>query len=248
VRGRGQRTVPLARALSKLGAASRTEARRIVAEGRVAVNGRECLDPAALVHPERDRIEVDGARAGRGRWRLILLHKPRGVVTTRKDPDGRPTVFDLLPADARRLVAVGRLDLATTGLLLFTSDTQLAAWLTDPENEVPRKYLATVRGRVTDETARRLEDGIEDRGERLRARAVTVRKASARESRAVVVLVEGRNREVRRLFDSAGHEVIALTRVQFGGLALGSLAPGAWREVDRGELLRVMPGAPVRGR
>jgi 23S rRNA pseudouridine2605 synthase len=236
--------VPLARALSKLGVASRAEAHRLVESGRVAVNGRVTLDPASPVHPDRDRLEVDGGRVARASWRLLLLHKPRGTVTTRSDPEGRPTVFDLLPDDAQRLVAVGRLDRATTGMLLFTSDTRLAAWLADPAHEVPRTYLVTVRGRLAEDDARRLEEGIEDAGERLQARSVRVRKASGRESHAVVVLTEGRNREVRRLFEAIGREVTSLARVQFGGLELGGLAPGAWRDVDRDELSRAFPGAP----
>jgi 23S rRNA pseudouridine2605 synthase len=238
--------VPLARALSKLGAASRADAQRLVKAGRVAVNGRTARDPGLLVHPERDRIEVDGVGAVRACWRMLLLHKPRGFVTTRSDPDARPTVFDLLPADARRLVAVGRLDLATTGLLLFTSDTRLAAWLTDPENAVPRTYLVTVRGRLSDDDARRLEAGIDDDGERLRAVSVDVRKASGRESHAVVVLTQGRNREIRRLFEAIGHQVTALARVQFGGLALGGLPPGAWREIEAEELAQSVPGVQLR--
>jgi 23S rRNA pseudouridine2605 synthase len=210
------------------------------------VNGRTVTDAATLVHPERDRIEVDGVRARRSSWRTLLLHKPRGVVTTRTDPEGRPTVFDLLPQDAGRLVAVGRLDLATSGLLLFTTDTHLAAWLTDPDNAVPRTYGVTVRGRVGEDDAMRLVRGVVHAGETLRAASVAIRKASGRESHLLVVLTEGKNREVRRLFETIGHEVTALARVAFGGLELGRLPPGGVREIGQDEMARAVPGAPVR--
>src|SRR5690348_11008493 len=122
-------SVPLNRALSKLGILSRAQATAAIVAGRVRVNGKTVTDPAAPVVPERVRIEVDGASRSRAAWRTILLHKPRGVMTTRRDPDGRPTVFDLLGEEAKGLVAVGRLDLATTGLLLLTTDTRLADWI-----------------------------------------------------------------------------------------------------------------------
>ena len=137
--------VPLNRALSKLGILSRARATAAIAAGRVRVNGKTVTDPAALVIPERVRIEVDGEVRRRGAWRTILLHKPRGVVTTRRDPQGRPTVFDLLGDEAEGLVAVGRLDLATTGLLLLTTDTRLADWITAPQNQTPRVYVVTAR-------------------------------------------------------------------------------------------------------
>src|SRR5512137_78934 len=185
--------VPLHRALSKLGIASRAEAARLVAEGRVAVDGRVVRNPDAMVVPERAQVAVDGRPAARAPWRLILLNKPRGVLTTRRDPQGRPTVFDLVSGVEGHLVAVGRLDLATSGLLLLTTDTRLADWLTDPKNRVPRVYTVTVRGEVHDEDVARLTAGVEAGGEHLSADAVQVRKRSRRETHLVVRLREGRN-------------------------------------------------------
>jgi len=178
-------------------------------------------------------------------WRTVLLNKPRGVVTTRRDPEGRPTVYSLLDDDAARLVPVGRLDRATTGVLLLTSDTALAAWLTDPAHAVSRVYLVSVRGRVSPEAALELKRGILVGRERLTAASVRVRKASGRESHLVIELQEGKNREVRRLCEAIGHEVTRLARVSFGGLRLGTMAIGTWREVTREELQEAFPGAPV---
>ena len=221
--------VALERALSKLGAASRAEARRLIGDGRVTVNGRTVTNPQAAVSPEADRIAISGATARRAAWRAIAFHKPRGVVTTRRDPQGRPTVFDVLGAAGRGLVAVGRLDLATTGLLILTNDTALANALTDPANAVVRRYVVTVRGEVSDETCARLERGVDG----LRADRITVRKRSRRETHLIVDLAEGQNREVRRLFAAGRHEVTRLLRVAFGAIELGTLAPGAWRELTR---------------
>lgn len=230
----GPGRVPLARALSKLGRSSRSEATALVLAGRVSVNGRTVRDPARPVVPERDRLTVDGQGVQRAKWRLILLNKTRGTVTTRRDPAGRPTVFDLLGENGRGLIAVGRLDRATSGLLLLTTDTRLANWLTDPATAIVRRYGATVRGELTDLDAARMMAGIDE----LRAHDIQIRKRSARETHLVIELVEGKNREIRRLCSAVGHEVTALRRVAFGSLEIGNLAPGAWREVSRAEVRR----------
>lgn len=225
--------VALERALSKLGAASRADARRLVRDGEVTVNGAVVRDPLAAVSPERDEIRVRGRRAARRMWRTLAFHKPRGTVTTRRDPEGRRTVFDVLGDEAEGLIAVGRLDFATSGLLLLTNDTQLAERLTNPSTGVRRSYIVTVRGAVTDESCARLEAGADD----LRAERVTIRKRSRRETHLAVDLTEGKNREIRRLFKAIGHEVTRLLRVSFGPIALGTLKPGEWRELGRDEVL-----------
>jgi 23S rRNA pseudouridine2605 synthase len=233
--------VPLNRALSKLGILSRAQATEAIRAGRVKVDGRVITDPAAGVVPERVRITVDGERRARAAWRTILFHKPRGVVTTRHDPEGRKTVYDVIGPVATGLIAVGRLDRATSGLLLLTSDTRLAHRMTDPGAGVPRVYVVTVRGRVTEEEARELD-----------AASTVVRKASSRETHLVVELRRGRNREVRKLFESIGHEVTALKRVRFGGLELGDLRAGDWRELTRPEVEAAFSSwighVPKRGR
>lgn len=226
--------VPLSRALSKLGILSRTQAVEAIRAGRVSVDGHIVRREAVLVVPERVRLLVDGVERRRAPWRTIVFHKPRGVVTTRRDPEGRPTVYDTLGEAAAGLVAVGRLDLATSGLLLLTSDTRLGDWITDPAHDVPRVYAVTVRGRVEVTRLTGFTAGI------------AIRKASARESHLTVELHEGRNRQVRRMFNAIGHEVTRLKRVRFGGLELGNLAPGQFRELLRAEITAAFPGAPVR--
>ena len=224
--------VRLDRAISKLGFASRADAQRLIAAGRVSVDGRTIVDPAYPVVPERARITVSGAAVVRSAWRLIAFHKPRGVVTTRRDPEERRTVFDVLGADGDGLVAVGRLDLASTGLLLLTTDTKLADRLTDPANAIVRRYIVTARGAVSDESIARMIEGIEG----LKAAGVRVRKRAQRETHLVVELTEGKNREIRRLFAAVGHEVTKLMRVAFGAIELGTLQPGEWRDVTRDEV------------
>lgn len=235
--------VPLARALSKLGRSSRSEAVGLVTAGRVTVNGRTVRDTAHLVSPERDRLAVDGAAVTRQPWRFVLLHKTRGTVTTRRDPEGRATVFDALGAAGDGLIAVGRLDRATSGLLLLTTDTRFADWLTDPGRAIVRRYAVTVRGRFTEEDGDRLTGGIGD----LRAHTVLVRKQSARETHLLVELTEGKNREIRRLCEAVGHEVTALKRVAFGPLELGTLTAGTWRELTRADVRQLFGAAAQLG-
>lgn len=230
-------TVRLDRALSKLGLASRSDARRLILDSRVTLDGKVVADPARMVIPERADIRIDGARRRPARWRTIALHKPRGTVTTRRDPHGRKTVFDLLGDEAGSLVAVGRLDLASSGLLLLTTDTQLAARLTDPANAIVRRYVVTARGAVSDEAIDKMTMGIDG----LQAHSVKVLKRSRRETHLTIELTEGKNREIRRLLSGVGHEVTRLLRVSFGPIQLGKLQPGAWREVRRDEIEDLVP-------
>jgi 23S rRNA pseudouridine2605 synthase len=239
--------VSLERALSKLGIASRTEARKWILAGRVRVNGVQRQSPNFPVTPERAKIEIEGEGVQTQvlQTRVFLLFKPRGVVTTHSDEKGRSTVFSLIQSLDLHLIAVGRLDWATSGLLLLTNDTQLAAWLTDPLNQVVRTYLVTVRGLVTDSELAELtsQTGISDRGEILRSESVVLRKSSSKESHLVVRLSEGKNREIRRMFLKLGHEVTALKRVNYGPIGLGILKPGEFREIPFGELKEAFPGA-----
>ncbi|HAN03717.1 MAG TPA: pseudouridine synthase [Elusimicrobia bacterium] len=232
---RNKGKVPLERALSKLGIASRSQTRDWAVAGRLKVNGRTVTDPQFPVTPETDRFAVDGQALARDPWTTIILNKPASVVTTRSDEKGRKTVFDLLPPELRNLHPVGRLDMATTGLLILTNDTRLSAWLTDPASAIVRVYSVTVKGLVTPEELARAAAGVMDEGELLKPSRLTLRKGSGRETHLMVELTEGKNREIRRLFAAIGHEVSALKRVSFGTLSLGDLAPGEYRRLSREE-------------
>lgn len=236
--------VPLERALSKLGLASRSQARLMIGEGRVRVGGKVITDALYGVRPETARIEIDEQVQEVSRKVVYLLHKPRGTVTTASDPEGRPTVFDLIKEAKEKVHAVGRLDFATSGLLLMTNDTQFSAFLTDPASQVIRTYLVTVLGEVRPETIAAWKSGIEIMGERQRAHDVRIQKASGRETHLVMELTEGKNREVRKLCKAAGHEVTRLRRVAFGGLSLGELEPGKARPVSADELEKAFPTLP----
>lgn len=229
-----------------MGILTRSQATAAILAGRVSVNGKVVRDPGTPIAMERARIHVDQEQHAAADWRTILFNKPRGVVTTSRDPEGRPTVYSVLGDAARGLVPVGRLDLTTTGLLLLTSDTELAGWLTNPVNAVARVYVVTVRGRVTPEEVTQLEQGLMIGGDVLAAASVVVRKASDRESHLTIELREGKNREVRRLCEAVGHEVTRLKRISIGRLQLGDMAPGSWREVSREEVAAAFPGAPLR--
>jgi len=238
--------VPLERALSKLGIASRTEAREWILAGRVRVNGMLRKNPGFGVTPEKAIIELDGKRITRVQSRSFILHKPRGVVTTRTDEKDRPTIFSLVADLHLHLIAVGRLDWATSGLLILTNDTKLSDWLTNPSNQVQRTYLVSVRGEITEEKLDHLRKGLVDAGEVLQADQIILRKSSGKESHLTVYLSEGKNREIRRMFDALGHEVIKLKRVAYGGLELGELPLREYRELTTDELLKAFPGAPIR--
>jgi pseudouridine synthase len=238
--------VPLERALSKLGLASRTVAREWIESHRVKVNGVVRTHPLFQVLLETVKIEIDDKAAGQVAWKAFLLHKPRGVITTRSDEKGRATVFSLLKEQDIHLSAVGRLDWATSGLLILTNDTQLSAWLTDPKTGISRVYAVTVRGEVTEQKLLNLQAGIQESGEWLRPEEVTLRKSSKKESHLIVELKEGKNREIRRLFLAVGNEVTRLKRVSYGGLSLENLQPGEYRELSKDELLRSFPKAPLK--
>ncbi|MBI2519178.1 MAG: rRNA pseudouridine synthase [Bdellovibrio sp.] len=240
--------VALERALSKLGIASRSQARKWIIQGRLQVNRIVQKNPEYLVTPEKAEFALDGQPVGQVEAMMLLLNKPKGIITSRSDEKGRPTVFSLISEVSTHLSAVGRLDFATSGLLLLTNDTRLAAWLTDPDNEIIRTYLVTVRGPVKEEELLMLKNGIRDKDQLLQVNNVILRKLSQKESHLTVELTEGKNREIRRIFQAIGHEVTKLKRVAFGGLTLGTLAVGEYRVISLEELKAAFPQAPIRSR
>ncbi|MCX6095916.1 MAG: pseudouridine synthase [Candidatus Bipolaricaulota bacterium] len=229
--------VSLARALSKLGYSSRKAAEELVRDGRVSLDGRLERDPSTRLDLERGRIEVDGRRVLALPKVHLLLNKPRGLVTTTSDEKGRDTVYRCL-ADSHLpwVSSVGRLDKASEGLLLFTNDTRWAAAILAPENHVEKTYHVQIGRAADDDLVKRIQGGVAtDEDERLAARRVRLLRRGTKTSWLEVVLDEGKNREIRRLLDTLGVEVLRLVRVAIGPLALGTLPKGAWRHLSEGE-------------
>ncbi len=228
----------LAKYLAHAGVASRRASEQIIADGRVTVDGHRITDPARDVD-DSNAVKVDGKRVKTTQRRLVyLVHKPAGYVSTAKDPEDRRTVVSLVPS-RERLYPVGRLDYDTTGLIFLTNDGDLAHRLTHPSFEVPRTYHAKVRHPPVREGAlRALREGVRlDDG--LTAPARAKRLAT---DRVEVIIVEGRKRQVRRMLEAVGHPVVALERVRFGQLRLGTLAEGRYRRLTAAEVEHLRGG------
>lgn len=223
--------------LSQAGVASRREAERMILGGRVKVNGNVVLTLGSKVLPGRDVVEVDGEPVLKAETRWILYHKPPGIVTTRTDPQGRPTVYGQLPEELRELRYVGRLDQPTEGLLLLTNAGDVLHRLTHPSYQIEREYQAWVKGIPKELTTQRLTEGVTLEDGPARATRAKVLKTQGKTALLVLVLQEGRKREVRRLLEAVGHPVTRLTRVRFGPVRLGDLPAGAWRDLKVEEIL-----------
>ena len=254
-------SVRLQKVLSQAGIASRRAAERLITEGRVSVNGTTVREMGTKADPAVDDIRVDGRRVKSAeRQRYLLLNKPAGYVTTRSDPQRRPTVIDLLGGVREYVYPVGRLDYDTEGLLLLTNDGDLAARLTHPRHQVERTYEARVAGMPDEEAFERLRTGIPLDGKRTLPAQVKVlnrqgpAKAGLRSGRDGVLLItirEGRNRQVRRMLEAVGHPVKALKRTRIGTLTDRYLKPGQWRELTAAEVTALRaaaasPSAPRR--
>jgi len=232
--------VRLAKYLAHAGVASRRKAETVIAAGRVTVGGTVVRDPARDVDDEADvRVDRSPVRIGTAKPVVYAVHKPAGVVSTARDPGGRPTVVDLVDSDVR-LYPVGRLDADATGLILLTNDGTLAHALTHPSFEVPKTYRATLRKPPVKEPAlRALREGVElDDG---RTSPAKVRKIGPAELE--LTIHEGRKRQVKRMCEAVGHRVKALERIAFGGLRLGGLAEGAYRRLSEAEVGRLRESA-----
>ncbi|HUH11765.1 MAG TPA: pseudouridine synthase [Longimicrobiales bacterium] len=223
--------------LSRAGVASRRAAEHLMAEGRVQVNDTVASELGTRVDPARDVVRVDGRRVDIAPATWIALHKPHGYVSTRSDPRGRPTVYDLLPPELGGLFYVGRLDYLSEGLLLFTNQGDVAHRLLHPSFAIERVYDIRVEGEVADEAVGRLLRGIElEDGVARARRAVKMPTRRAEQGRVQITLEEGRNREVRRMFAALGYRVQRLVRVRYGPVRLGDLPVGEWRELDADEV------------
>jgi len=232
----------LDRVLSKAGAGSRADAAGWIRAGRVKVNGRIVRDPDHWVDIERDRVRLDGQSLEARERIYLLLYKPTGYLTTYRDPQGRPTVYDLI-ADVGAFVSpVGRLDLDTSGLLLMTNDNQLAERVTNPESHVPKTYLVKASIRLSDEQLQQLRDGIALADGPTRPAQATRVRDSAKYTHFEITITEGRNRQVRRMVEALGGKVLKLVRVQIGRIRIGTLSIGKWRHLTAAEVRELSRG------
>jgi pseudouridine synthase len=230
----------LERVLSKAGLGSRTDARAWIGAGRVAVNGRDIRNPDHWVDPKRDHITLDGKALRAPDKLYILLYKPKGYLTTRRDPEGRPTVYDLTGDAGAWLSPVGRLDLDTSGLLLMTNDTDFAERITNPEHKAPKTYLVKAATLLSDEQIDRLRRGIELSDGPTRPAEVKRQRDSGKHTFLEMTITEGRNRQVRRMIDAVGSKVLKLVRTGIGPLRIGDLPIGKWRPLTEAELRALM--------
>jgi 23S rRNA pseudouridine2605 synthase len=240
--------VRLQKFLAEAGVASRRTGERIILEGRVSVNGQLVQLLGAKVDPAHDRVTVDGKPVRPKPKLYVAVHKTRGCVCSHKDELGRPTIYDLLPREWQNVNSVGRLDFASEGLIFLTNDGEFALRLTHPRYGVRKRYVATVEGRVPAAMIERFTRGVWHEGEQLKAervwhegeqlKAERVWLVSAGKAQSVVELelAEGKNREVRRLFESQGLMVRRLVRTQIGKIKLGELKPGRWRTLTQTEI------------
>ena len=242
----------LQKILSRAGVASRRLAEELISQGRVQVNARTVTELGTKADPGVDEIKVDGRRIqAQKRKRYILLNKPRGYITSRSDPQQRPTVMDLLHGVKEYVYPVGRLDYDSEGLLLLTNDGELAARLTHPRHEVDKVYQARVRGVPDDHALDRLEKGVTIDGRRTaraRARIVDPHKQSGDQTTVELAIHEGRQRQVRKMFDAIGHPVIRLRRVRIGPIEDPEIPQGHWRELTPKEIGRLQRAAGLATR
>lgn len=230
-----RRLKTLERVISKAGLGSRSQARSWVHAGRVTVNDVPTQNPDQWVDLAADEVLFDGKPLPGSNKRYVLLHKPTGYLTTRRDPGGRPTVYDLLGDVGVFLPYVGRLDLDTSGLLMLTNDNAFAEQVTNPAFHVPKTYLVVPSTRLSDDQLQRLRDGIvlDDGPTRP---AVVERLGDGLDPRFEITITEGRNRQVRRMVEALGARVESLTRTRIGPISLGDLLAGRWRDLDASEV------------
>lgn len=227
----------LERVLSKAGIGSRAEARSWIHAGRVKVNGRLIRNPDHWVDMSCDRVQFDGKPLAARERIYLLLYKPAGYLTTYKDPQGRPTVYDLVADVGTFLSPVGRLDLDTSGLLLMTNDNRFAERVTNPQSHVPKTYLVKVSTLLSDEQLDQLRDGIELADGPTRPAVVARVRDSAKYTHFEITLTEGRNRQVRRMVEALGARVLKLVRVRVGRIGIGTLPIGKWRLLTPAEVV-----------
>jgi 23S rRNA pseudouridine2605 synthase len=229
-------SVRLQKFLADAGVASRRASEAIIVEGRVTVNGKTVTELGTKIDPNADRVAVDGRPLKQKRKLYLVINKPRGFICSRKDPENRPSLNELLPREWDNLYSVGRLDFLSEGIIFYTNDGDFALKLTHPRYGVKKIYRASVAGNVTPEMAKILMTGVQDEGETLKAENVRILKSGQGKSLVEIILREGKNREVRRLFETQGLMVDKLTRTQIGPVKLGELPKGKWRALTAAEI------------
>jgi pseudouridine synthase len=233
----------LERVLSKAGVGSRVDARSWIHAGRVKVNGQVTRNPDQWIDMKRDRVLFDSKPLVARERIYLLLYKPTGYLTTYKDPEGRPTVYDLIADAGTFLSPVGRLDLDTSGLLLMTNDNQFAEHVTNPNSHVPKTYLVKASTVLTDTQLQRLRDGIELADGLTRPAVVSRLRDSGKYTHFEITLTEGRNRQVRRMVEALDAKVLKLVRVRIGHIAIGKLPIGKWRLLTAAEVASLGKGS-----
>jgi pseudouridine synthase len=226
----------LDRVISKAGVASRTLAQRWIAQGRVKVNGKTVKDAEQWVDLKKDKVLLDGKPLEPKEKVYLLLYKPKGYLTTRTDPDGRPTIYDLLKGMREWVFPVGRLDQDTSGLLVLTNDSALAEHLTNPDYHVPKTYMVKTAHLLSDEQIEALRQGVELNDGPTRPAEVIRLRDSGQRTFLEITITEGRNRQVRRMVEEIGSKVLKLVRVSIGPLRIGGLQIGHVRALEAGEL------------
>ena len=227
----------LQKILAHAGVASRRAAEKIITEGRVRVNGRVVTELGTKADPHKDKIEVDGKRIVQERPAYYVVHKPREVVTTLNDPEGRPSLGDLLKQVPERVYPVGRLDYHTSGVLLVTNDGAMTDALLHPTRKVPKVYVAKLKGHLGVPELDKLRNGVElDDGYTTKPAEVFVIREETKNTWVQITLTEGKNRQIHRMAEAIRHPVQRLTRQSFAGLTIEGLRPGQWREVHKREL------------
>jgi len=226
----------LDRVLSQAGVASRKEARQWIGAGRVAVDGKKIQTPDVWVDPRHQIVTLDGKPLRPAQKIYLLLYKPKGYVTTYKDPDGRPTVYDLLKDVPEKVFSAGRLDLDTTGLLIFTNDGEFADRITSPESHVPKTYLVKASMLLTDDQLDQLRRGVTLADGPTRPAVVKRLRDSGRYTFFEITITEGRNRQVRRMVETLGSKVLKLVRTEIGTIRIGDLQIGTYRALSDREV------------